>query len=305
MQSPFLEASNIPLRVKEGALSFIQVAKFPAARCGHLLVIPNNPVASPFDLSDAELTSILDDAKKSIRLLTSIGQPKPEGFTVVWNINRIAGQSVPHAHLHIIGRMKGDTIKDKSGNKIAAKGGIASVIESNDAFYAYPLHSVKKLDMASGERLIQNETSMVVTAPHSVAKDHALLVLKNNPPSFLDITPDQFIGMIRLAADYSQRAGLLDEGHGLNIGWDIGTAAGQLYEGSVAQIVPRHTNQRTVMPTGTEEGTIMTIAKLVRPIAPNHSMAAANPEVEAARLKKAISAMSVISSYDRTGVSFL
>jgi diadenosine tetraphosphate (Ap4A) HIT family hydrolase len=284
--SPFLAEENYPLRVKGDALSFIQVAKSPASRSGHVLIIPTNIQASPFNLTDDELASIFENAKESLRLLTSFRSPQAEGYTIVWNINPIAGQSVPHAHLHIIGRNKGDTLKNKAGEKIPSKGGIATVLEHQDTFYDTPLHAQEKIDLSKSKIVEQDEFCAVIDAPHSVVKGHALVTLKDNPKSFLDMTSQQFIHMVKLAGIYSRRIGLLDKDHGLNIGWDINTAAGQIYEGPVAQIIPRGIHLSTVKPEGVEDNAIMTVAKIVRPTAPDCAVTVADAITDASRLRR-------------------
>ncbi|MEI7781356.1 MAG: HIT family protein, partial [Planctomycetota bacterium] len=51
--------------------------------------------------------AILDLADKIIEALKETY--KAEGFNCVWNQEKLAGQSVPHFHLHIIPRIDGDS----------------------------------------------------------------------------------------------------------------------------------------------------------------------------------------------------
>jgi len=66
-----------------------------------LMIIPLRHVETPFDLNDAEwkVTKLLLDEAK----LWLDGQGA-EGYTVGWNVGMVAGQHIPHAHLHVIGR---------------------------------------------------------------------------------------------------------------------------------------------------------------------------------------------------------
>ena len=50
------------------------------------------------------LLSLADSVMGALRITYGA-----EGFNCVWNQERLAGQSVPHFHLHIIPRKEGDT----------------------------------------------------------------------------------------------------------------------------------------------------------------------------------------------------
>ena len=66
-----------------------------------LMIIPLRHVETPFDLNDDEwlaLKRLLDEAK---RVLNASGT---QGYNVGWNVGAVAGQHVPHAHLHVFAR---------------------------------------------------------------------------------------------------------------------------------------------------------------------------------------------------------
>ena len=74
---------------------------------GHTLISPKRCVKKLEDLTKEERLAILDLADlimKSLRITF-----KAEGFNCVWNQEKLAGQSVPHFHLHIVPRKEGDT----------------------------------------------------------------------------------------------------------------------------------------------------------------------------------------------------
>jgi len=74
---------------------------------GHTLVSPKRCVQKLEDLTKDERLAILELADKIISALkTSFNA---EGFNCAWNQEKLAGQSVPHFHLHIIPRKEGDT----------------------------------------------------------------------------------------------------------------------------------------------------------------------------------------------------
>ena len=74
---------------------------------GHCLICPIRVVETTDDLSLEELKSIMQ-LKSSIcsALSKTFGA---EGFNFAWNEGEIAGQSVPHFHLHVVPRKEGDT----------------------------------------------------------------------------------------------------------------------------------------------------------------------------------------------------
>jgi histidine triad (HIT) family protein len=74
---------------------------------GHMLVIPKRCVAKYEDLTAEEKLAIEALRVKIILALKkSFGA---EGFNFAWNDGKIAGQAVPHFHLHIVPRKNGDT----------------------------------------------------------------------------------------------------------------------------------------------------------------------------------------------------
>ena len=72
---------------------------FPRAR-GHLLVVPVMHVADYFDLPDgvkAELWALVESARSYL-----LAQYQPGARTVRINVGRLVGQTVHHAHIHIV-----------------------------------------------------------------------------------------------------------------------------------------------------------------------------------------------------------
>lgn len=74
---------------------------------GHVLIAPIRCVAFFEDLTDKEKTAIFDIRNKLKKVLTKLFQA--EGFNYAWNEHEVAGQSVPHFHLHMLPRKTGDT----------------------------------------------------------------------------------------------------------------------------------------------------------------------------------------------------
>ena len=74
---------------------------------GHMLVIPKRCVARYEDLTKTEKEAIEALRMKIVDALRKVFDA--DGFNFAWNDGKIAGQSIPHFHLHIIQRKKGDS----------------------------------------------------------------------------------------------------------------------------------------------------------------------------------------------------
>jgi len=80
---------------------------------GHALVLPLRHVVTIWDLDAAEY----DACFRMVRALQPIlaARFNPDGFNVGANCGEAAGQSVWHAHIHVIPRYKGDTPNPRGG----------------------------------------------------------------------------------------------------------------------------------------------------------------------------------------------
>ena len=74
---------------------------------GHVLIAPIRCVALFEDLTDNEKKAIFDLRNKLKQAMIKLFQA--EGFNYAWNENEIAGQSVPHFHLHMLPRREADS----------------------------------------------------------------------------------------------------------------------------------------------------------------------------------------------------
>jgi diadenosine tetraphosphate (Ap4A) HIT family hydrolase len=97
-----LEKSRITLE-NDCAVAFPDA--FPVAE-GHMLVVPKRHVASLFDLPDEEQAAIWKlVAQMRGKLVFDL---QPDGFNIGVNDGSAAGQTVMHAHVHVIPRRRGD-----------------------------------------------------------------------------------------------------------------------------------------------------------------------------------------------------
>jgi diadenosine tetraphosphate (Ap4A) HIT family hydrolase len=115
-----LEANRIQL---EGEFAVACLDGFPVTP-GHTLVIPKRHVASLFDLPDEEQAVVWAlVAQVRASLLTEL---RPDGFNVGLNDGPSAGQTVMHAHVHVIPRRRGDVADPRGGVRWVVPGKAAS-----------------------------------------------------------------------------------------------------------------------------------------------------------------------------------
>ena len=81
---------------------------------GHTLLIPKRHVASPSALFQPELNAMWSLAQEQ-RVSLSTADPSISGFNLGSNDGISAGQSVMHAHFHLIPRRTGDTANPRGG----------------------------------------------------------------------------------------------------------------------------------------------------------------------------------------------
>jgi len=89
---------------------------------GHSLVIPKRHVATIWELSAEEYVDLFNLVKEVKELIQD--QFEPQGINVGANFGQAAGQTVFHAHIHIIPRYTGDVPNPRGGirNIIPGKG---------------------------------------------------------------------------------------------------------------------------------------------------------------------------------------
>lgn len=92
------------------ALAFFD--SYPVSR-GHALVVPKRHVITLFDLSDEEYAGCFGLVRPLKDLL--LARFAPDGFNVGANCGEAAGQSVWHAHIHVIPRYQGDVANPRGG----------------------------------------------------------------------------------------------------------------------------------------------------------------------------------------------
>lgn len=97
--------------ILENDLAYAIFDKFPATK-GHMLIIPKRHVSNFFDITKEEREAIFDLVDEGKKLLDE--KYSPDGYNVGVNVNKAAGQTVFHVHVHLMPRFEGD-VTDPTG----------------------------------------------------------------------------------------------------------------------------------------------------------------------------------------------
>ena len=109
---PFCELTDRDLLAEnEHASAFRD--QFPVSKL-HTLIIPKRHVEDYFSLNEHERNGIHDLLETQSKLIKE-GDPEVEGFNIGWNCGEVAGQTIFHAHVHLIPRRKGDVENPRGG----------------------------------------------------------------------------------------------------------------------------------------------------------------------------------------------
>jgi diadenosine tetraphosphate (Ap4A) HIT family hydrolase len=110
-QCPF--CSPVPEEiVLRNPLCYARYDRYPVSK-GHVLIVPFRHVADFFELTPDERKAALElvwqaNAKLNFDL-------HPNGYNVGVNVGSTAGQTIMHAHIHVIPRYHGDVADPRGG----------------------------------------------------------------------------------------------------------------------------------------------------------------------------------------------
>ena len=109
--SPFypIEPDRVIL---EGANCLAFFDRYPVSE-GHALVIPHRPVLSLYELDEKMQAELWDTVRRVRAILDE--RFHPAGFNIGVNDGHAAGQTIPHAHIHVIPRYAGDVPDPRGG----------------------------------------------------------------------------------------------------------------------------------------------------------------------------------------------
>lgn len=107
----------------ENDLAIAFFDKFPVSK-GHTLIIPKRHCRHYFELTKDEIVAIFELSQEVKKYLDSLYHP--DGYNIGFNVEKAGGQSVWHAHLHVIPRYKGDHSNPR--------GGVRKIINQNNNY---------------------------------------------------------------------------------------------------------------------------------------------------------------------------
>jgi diadenosine tetraphosphate (Ap4A) HIT family hydrolase len=108
-ESPFLDNRE---RLIENEVGFVIYDGFPVSE-GHCLIVPHRVYSNYFDSTSEEITGLQDLVMKTKKLIDE--KFEPDGYNVGINCGEESGQTVPHVHIHLIPRYKGDVENPRGG----------------------------------------------------------------------------------------------------------------------------------------------------------------------------------------------
>jgi diadenosine tetraphosphate (Ap4A) HIT family hydrolase len=114
---------SIKTYILENELAYAIFDQYPVNE-GHALIIPKRHVSNYFDTSTEEKKA-LHELVEQVRVL-QLDRFAPDGFNVGINCGEAAGQTIFHAHIHVIPRYKGDVNNPR--------GGVRGVIPSKQSY---------------------------------------------------------------------------------------------------------------------------------------------------------------------------
>jgi len=104
-----LDANRI---MAEDELTIVYRDGFPVS-LGHSVIIPRRHFATLFDATEAEQAALLKALAHAKDIIDKYHQP--DGYNIGINHGQAGGQSVPHLHIHLIPRYRGDKEDPRGG----------------------------------------------------------------------------------------------------------------------------------------------------------------------------------------------
>jgi len=84
---------------------------------GHVLITPKKHSTNLMDIGDTDMEAMIRLAKKVAQALVADGAA---GINLEMNNGPVAGQVIPHTHLHVVPRTAGDGLKHWPGKEYAS-----------------------------------------------------------------------------------------------------------------------------------------------------------------------------------------
>jgi diadenosine tetraphosphate (Ap4A) HIT family hydrolase len=106
---PFCSTNNVLLA---NSLAYVRPDKYPVT-AGHVLIIPVRHQSDFLAIRFEELEAIWALVGEVKALIDS--KFHPDGYNLGANAGEVAGQTIAHAHLHLIPRYRGDVQNPRGG----------------------------------------------------------------------------------------------------------------------------------------------------------------------------------------------
>jgi len=106
--------------IKSNELVVVIKDNFPVTK-HHCLIIPKRHFVDYFDLYQPEINAI-SQLMNEIKVQLMKQDKSIKGFNIGNNSGEVAGQTIPHCHIHLIPRRKGDTDNPRGGVRGVIKG---------------------------------------------------------------------------------------------------------------------------------------------------------------------------------------
>jgi histidine triad (HIT) family protein len=74
------------------------------------MIITKRHIEAPFAFTNEEWIAIRE---LLIEAKTILDKYKPDGYNIGWNVGKVGGQNVKHAHLHVVARFKDEPLANK------------------------------------------------------------------------------------------------------------------------------------------------------------------------------------------------
>lgn len=232
--SPFTDRSQW---LGQTELAFAMVNYFPSTP-GHMMVLPRDfAVYRFFELARDEIA----EHHRFARVLKSSCDThfKPDGYNIGWNVDFCGGQSIAHAHMHIMPRYH--AINRAHG--IDPRGGVARLpFPRLPDFSGWGGDHIKFL-RDDAPILAENDKAFAVqlTRAQAVTPGHTFIFTRRPRRDFFTAQTTEVQAQLDLALTVmNMRAQAPGAPDGYNIGWDSGVAAGQVGGQCYLQIIPRY-----------------------------------------------------------------
>lgn len=111
MACPFCLDSSVPYGdiIRRGTLAYLLTNPDPVLP-DSLMILPLRHVATPFELSPEEW---LETQQLLLAAKTYLDARGATGYSLGWNVGEVGGQTVAHAHMHVIARFDDEPLAGK------------------------------------------------------------------------------------------------------------------------------------------------------------------------------------------------